>query len=82
MRVTPDPQRAEVGEGFFGANARDRAADRESAQSVSHFDVQQVRRVEGLGGSSKAGCDALECAGREQIVNRGRGVDDDQVAFR
>jgi len=49
---------------------------------VSHFDVQQVRRVEGLGGGGKAVCDALESAGREQIIDRSRRVDDDQVAFR
>jgi len=38
---------------------------------VSHFDVQQMWRVEGLGRGSKASCDALEGAGRKQIVDRG-----------
>ncbi len=82
MRVAPDPHCIEVRERFLGADARDGAADRESAQRVSHFDVQEVWRVEGLGGGGKAGCDALEGAGREQIVDRGRSVDDDQVALR
>jgi len=82
VRVAPDPHRAEVRECFLGADARDGAADRESAQRVSYFEVQQVWRVEGLGRGSKASCDALEGAGRKQIVDRGGSVDDDQVAFR
>ena len=82
MRIAPDPHRAEVRERFLGTDTRDGAADRESAQRVSHFDVQQMWGVEGLGRSSKAGCDPLEGAGREQIVDRSRRVDDDQVAFR
>jgi len=80
--IAPDPHYAEVREGFFGTDARDGAADCESAQRVSHFDVQEVWRVEGLRGGGKAGRDALEGAGREEIVDRSRCVDDDQVAFR
>ena len=82
VRVAPDAHLAEVRERFLGTDDRDGAADRESAQRVSHFDVQQMWGVEGLGRSSKAGCDPLEGAGREQIVDRSRRVDDDQVAFR
>jgi hypothetical protein len=38
--------------------------------------------VEALGGGSQAGCDALEGAGPEEIVDRSRSVDNDQIAFR
>jgi len=80
--IAPYTEAGKIAEGRLGACARQASLADEPAEPLDDLDIQQLRGVQRLAGRADPRSDPFERTDREEVIDRGGGVEDDQEASR